>query len=173
MVRLHYTRILEALNGGYNHILCELSLLSATVQILQLNAIRRISHKAFHGTGPCLKRPTSELVENIEPIQFSRSPQHLSIFLLVPWVVIGASTVSIENSPDFAALRSCTAFCFIYCSINFLDAILMAHKMSCSNNLDSCYCRTDLIPSGVEYLSQCVYTACSGDTVDVASTINL
>jgi hypothetical protein len=55
----------------------------------------------------------------------------------------------------------------------FSNAILMADKMSCSNDLDSCYCRADLMPSGLEYLSQCVYSACTSDTVDVTSAINL
>lgn len=97
----------------------------------------------------------------------------LAGFLLFAFPVItyaDDATISICAATDYADLRSCAQSCFDHGACGTL-----AEAISCWVNdkaLNSCYCRSDLIPEAKSYLSTCVASSCS-NTLDIASAVNV
>jgi hypothetical protein len=82
--------------------------------------------------------------------------------------------ISIQSEPAFGSARPCGQNC-LYCGQYWLvncDATPLLDVLSCVD-LDSCYCRTDLQSSASSYLTSCIASGCSGNTVDIATGISL
>jgi hypothetical protein len=92
------------------------------------------------------------------------------LFLLQASPVLSdaAPTQSLYSEDLFKQQRSCAQGCFGCCSDN------VAGDLSCPEPvLNSCYCRSDLQPVAVSYISSCVSSACSSNTVDIQSATSL
>src|SRR5277367_2791992 len=95
------------------------------------------------------------------------------LFLLQAFPVLSdaSATQSLYSEDLYKQQRSCAQSCFVCCGVGN-DAV--ANDLSCPNPvLNSCYCRGDLQAVAVSYLSNCVSSSCSGDTVDIQSATSL
>ena len=96
------------------------------------------------------------------------------LFLLQAFPVLSdpPATQSLYSEDLYKQQRSCAQGCFVTCCNGYEDDI--ANDLSCPNPvLNSCYCRGDLQAVAVSYISSCVSSACSSDTVDIQSATSL
>lgn len=96
------------------------------------------------------------------------------LFLLQAFPVLSdaPATQSLYSEDLYKQQRSCAQSCFVTCCSGFSDVI--ANDLSCPGPvLNSCYCRSDLQAVAVSYISSCVSSACSSDTVDIQSATSL
>jgi hypothetical protein len=91
-----------------------------------------------------------------------------------------ASPQTIASLPAFSSLRSCASVCFWngepHRGGDVLGVILdcCGGSVVCKDGADnSCFCRADLMAKATNWLSTCVNTKCSSQSVDVASAIAL
>jgi hypothetical protein len=97
-----------------------------------------------------------------------------SLLLFHPILATTATTtgiVSIMNTTGYLAQRNCVQSA-LWCGINrgaSSDNIVI--WLGCTNNLDSCFCRTDLASSASSLLTSGINSFCSTDPVDVSSGI--
>src|SRR5277367_1367325 len=97
------------------------------------------------------------------------------LFLLQAFPVLSdaAATQSLYSEDLYKQQRSCAQNCF-YSGGVYGDGDNIAIDLSCpSPILNSCYCRGDLQAVAVSYVSSCVSSACSSDTVDIHSATSL
>ncbi|OCT51484.1 hypothetical protein CLCR_08864 [Cladophialophora carrionii] len=85
------------------------------------------------------------------------------------------STVSITAQPAFSSVRPCVQHC-IWCGEYWLancpgSAIGLNNVLSAG--LDSLFCRTDLQSSASSYLTSCIYSGCTTNTVDLQDGLSL
>jgi hypothetical protein len=96
--------------------------------------------------------------------------------LILASFVSADGTVTLYSLPGYTSQRACAQLCFYgcnYCGIGPWTAGLI-NAIGCAQPfLDSCMCRTDLFPSASGYLSTCVSSACSSDSVDVNSALSI
>jgi len=100
----------------------------------------------------------------------------LSLLVLLPaFILCDASVASLCAAPAFSGLRACAQGCMIYEGGTGCETL--AAGISCAVNgyaaLNSCLCRSDLIPVADAYLSKCVASACSSNTVDIGEAISV
>jgi hypothetical protein len=96
------------------------------------------------------------------------------LFLLQSFPVLSdaPATQSLYSEDLYKQQRSCAQCCFEGCCC--INDDLVAGGLSCpSPVLNSCYCRGDLQAAAVSYISSCVSSACSSDTVDIQSATSL
>jgi hypothetical protein len=96
------------------------------------------------------------------------------LFLLQAFPVLSdaPATQSLYSEDLYKQQRSCAQCCFEGCCC--VNDDLVAGGLSCpSPVLNSCYCRGDLQAAAVSYISSCVSSACSSDTVDIQSATSL
>jgi hypothetical protein len=82
-------------------------------------------------------------------------------------------SVTITNEPYYSLLRPCAQQC-MWCGQYWLQncpALGINNILTCG--LDSCYCRTDLQSSALSYITSCVLSGCSGDSVDLTQGLSL
>jgi hypothetical protein len=75
------------------------------------------------------------------------------------------------ESSSFQNLRRCAKDCF-----QDGDCGILADQLSCvayGQIQNSCFCRDDLIGDGTDYLSSCINSKCSSNTIDVKSAVEL
>ncbi|KAH7111945.1 hypothetical protein B0J13DRAFT_631665 [Dactylonectria estremocensis] len=83
---------------------------------------------------------------------------------------------SITTLPAYSQQRECATWCFFNGN---RGEDLLGHAIGCCTAdcaepvANSCYCRADLRPSAVSWLSLCVDTQCSTNAVDVSSAVAL
>jgi hypothetical protein len=91
-------------------------------------------------------------------------------------VIFAGSTLSIQSQPAYTSQRDCVKNC-LYCGEYWLqncDATPLAAVIGCyDDQVDSCYCATDLQSSASSYLTECIYSGCSGDPTDVSIGVSL
>jgi hypothetical protein len=95
----------------------------------------------------------------------------VTLAILSPAARCDGSTFSLCSMAYFRTLRSCAQGCFGEGNCNGVS-----NQLSCLEGggiLNSCVCRSDLIPVGEEYLSSCVSTMCAGNTIDIGSALNV
>ncbi|EXJ58513.1 hypothetical protein A1O7_05939 [Cladophialophora yegresii CBS 114405] len=85
------------------------------------------------------------------------------------------STVSITAQPAFSSVRPCVQHC-IWCGEYWLincpgSAIGLNNVLSAG--LDSLFCRTDLQSTASSYLTSCIYSGCTTNTVDLQDGLSL
>ena len=79
---------------------------------------------------------------------------------------------SIRSLDIYQSQRACAQGCFY--NIDVWTTNLIASELSCTQPcLESCCCRPDLQAVAEAYLSSCVESACSSDTVDIQSAISI
>jgi hypothetical protein len=86
------------------------------------------------------------------------------------------STVSLCNSgSSLWNLRSCAVGCIDNGTGMWPKCDELACQLSCCGGdpLNTCFCRSDLLPVAVSIISVCVLSGCQGNTRDVASAIGL
>jgi hypothetical protein len=84
--------------------------------------------------------------------------------------VYGDSTVTITDVPVYSSQRPCAQNCIEYTLYQY-TYLPLAGSLGCNLNPleNSCFCRTDLVPSGASILSNCISSGCSGNTNDIQS----
>jgi hypothetical protein len=117
------------------------------------------------------------LATPLEPWMGFTLPLRSYITLLILASFVSADgTVTLFSLPAYTSQRACAQLCFsgcIYCGIGPWTAGLM-NAVGCDLPfLDSCMCRTDLFSSAEGYLSTCVSSACSSDSVDINSALSI
>jgi hypothetical protein len=96
--------------------------------------------------------------------------------LILASFVSADGTVTLYSLPGYTSQRACAQLCFYgcnYCGEGPWTAGLIGAVGCAQPFLDSCMCRTDLFPSASGYLSTCVSSACSSDSVDVNSALSI
>ena len=90
------------------------------------------------------------------------------VLLLRAFLVSAEATVTIGSSADLRTARGCLQSCFIQNSYSGLG-----YYLDCSQPyLESCYCREDLQSSAILFISSCISSKCSSNTVDVSSGVS-
>lgn len=98
-----------------------------------------------------------------------------TILSLLPLLAV-ATIPSIGNVPAYSSQRACAQYCFGD-SVNGA-AWRIAEKLNCVDEPPSaitneCICRTDLQAGADAYLSQCVNTQCSQNTMDITAAVSI
>ncbi|RYP54586.1 hypothetical protein DL768_000646 [Monosporascus sp. mg162] len=105
------------------------------------------------------------------------APKHFFLSLVVLQPIARALIQSISAIDGYSQQRPCATSCF-YNDVG--DDILGSNMRCCEaygtptckgGVADQCYCRPDLRPSAVSWLSLCVETRCSSNTVDFTSAV--
>jgi hypothetical protein len=98
--------------------------------------------------------------------------------LLIPPVLpVNAQqdTVTMTEEAVYSQQRPCATNCvgIIYFGVN--TEYLLAGNLGCNLNplVNSCFCRADLQAQATYYLETCISSACSGDTLDIASATSI
>jgi len=92
-----------------------------------------------------------------------------TILLVLASFVSADGTVSINNIPAYSSQRACVQHCLFQGGFNDLGG-----SLDCpAPLLDSCICRTDLAFSVSSFLSTCVSSGCTSDTVDIGNALSI
>ncbi|KAK3365107.1 hypothetical protein B0T24DRAFT_712646 [Lasiosphaeria ovina] len=98
--------------------------------------------------------------------------------LAILWPVARASPQTIASTDPFQHLRPCASSCFRREGGPDLSDTLGITLKCCEQYLtchgpvdDECYCRADLQPSAVSWLSLCVATRCTSNAADFTSAV--
>lgn len=99
----------------------------------------------------------------------------LSILLSLPLLAV-ATVPSIGNVPAYTSQRACAQSCFGD-NVNGAAWVIAEH-VDCTYDdpraiSNECICRIDIQPSADAWLSQCVNTQCSQNTVDIISAVSI
>lgn len=96
------------------------------------------------------------------------------------WPVVKGLPQSIASLESYQQLRPCVGSCFIRPGSKDLSDLLGIQLRCCEQYIscngpvdDNCYCRADLRPTAVSWLSACVATRCSSNQVDFTSAVNV
>jgi hypothetical protein len=125
----------------------------------------------------------SILIGNMRPITLLKPwmafkfplPSYITLLILASFVSADG-TVTLYSLPAYTSQRACAQLCFygcIYCGIGPWTAGIRGAVGCDLPFLDSCMCRTDLFSSASGYLSTCVSSACSSNSVDVNSALSI
>jgi hypothetical protein len=93
------------------------------------------------------------------------------LFHLVTFVSAGGP-ITIESLTAYSIQRNCVQDCIWDGTPG--GGPNLPQYLSCAQPFsDSCICRTDLSASAINYLTSCVNSVCSGNTVDVSNAVSL
>jgi hypothetical protein len=100
-------------------------------------------------------------------------PLALAIIFIFLNKITSGTVVTINKYPGWGYQRPCAVNCFY--SGNKADLLgLVGCPYGVEQNLhNECYCRPDLVPTGVSWLSKCVMSSCTSNTVDRDSAVSI
>ena len=94
-------------------------------------------------------------------------------FLTIVSLTVGDGLLSLDSSNGFKGLRRCALGCY---NGGIRDGYQVAQQLDCRKPGvvyvapdNDCFCRPDLQDTAVRYLSNCVFTSCSQNELDVSS----
>jgi hypothetical protein len=113
-----------------------------------------------------MTRPSFRLPESIFQITTIRlTSYYILIFTFASITASQISTFTIESANAYPLMRTCAQYCLTWGIPSTLD---------CPGPiLNACACRTDLIPQGTSFITQCVNSGCTSNTDDVFSAVSL